>query len=387
MERRWPAPPTRAPSCLHELFDAQAAAHARGDRRHRSGERLTYGELDRARQPARPPPARARRRARVAGRALPGALARPGGRRSSASLKAGGAYVPLDPAYPPSASPSCSRTRGARCWSPNGACSASLDRARGGGRAPRTTSPSASGERGARRLPGGVTRQPSAYVIYTSGSTGRPKGVVVTHANVARLFAATGAWFGFGAARRLDAVPLLRLRLLGVGDLGRAALRRPAGRRALRGEPLAGGVPRAAARARGSRCSTRPRRPSASSSQADGAAADRAGSALRWVIFGGEALDPQSLGPWFERHGDERAAPGQHVRHHRDDRARRPTGRIGRADLERGIGQRRSACRSRTCALYVLDAARCQPVPVGVPGELLRRRRRAWRAATSAGRS
>ncbi|WP_053735801.1 non-ribosomal peptide synthetase [Nocardia sp. NRRL S-836] len=38
-----------------------------------------------------------------------------------------------------------------------------------------------------------------AYVIYTSGSTGKPKGVVVPHANVARLFSATDAWFGFGA--------------------------------------------------------------------------------------------------------------------------------------------------------------------------------------------
>ena len=38
-----------------------------------------------------------------------------------------------------------------------------------------------------------------AYVIYTSGSTGRPKGVMVEHRNVARLFAATDAWFGFGA--------------------------------------------------------------------------------------------------------------------------------------------------------------------------------------------
>ncbi len=42
-------------------------------------------------------------------------------------------------------------------------------------------------------------------------------------------------------------------------------------------------------------------------------------SALRLVIFGGEALDPASLEPWFARHGDDRAAPRQHVRHHRDD--------------------------------------------------------------------
>jgi non-ribosomal peptide synthetase component F len=38
------------------------------------------------------------------------------------------------------------------------------------------------------------------YVIYTSGSTGKPKGVLVTHRNVARLFEATNAWYGFGTS-------------------------------------------------------------------------------------------------------------------------------------------------------------------------------------------
>lgn len=36
-----------------------------------------------------------------------------------------------------------------------------------------------------------------AYVIYTSGSTGRPKGVAVTHANVVRLFLSTEELYGF----------------------------------------------------------------------------------------------------------------------------------------------------------------------------------------------
>src|SRR5579871_5492985 len=36
------------------------------------------------------------------------------------------------------------------------------------------------------------------YVIYTSGSTGKPKGVVVTHHNVVRLFSSTDKWFHFG---------------------------------------------------------------------------------------------------------------------------------------------------------------------------------------------
>ncbi len=42
-----------------------------------------------------------------------------------------------------------------------------------------------------------ATPENLAYVMYTSGSTGRPKGVLVTHRNVARLLAATRAWFSF----------------------------------------------------------------------------------------------------------------------------------------------------------------------------------------------
>ncbi|QFZ24669.1 non-ribosomal peptide synthase/polyketide synthase [Saccharothrix syringae] len=38
----------------------------------------------------------------------------------------------------------------------------------------------------------------AAYVIYTSGSTGKPKGVVIPHANVVRLMTQTDHWFGFG---------------------------------------------------------------------------------------------------------------------------------------------------------------------------------------------
>ena len=49
------------------------------------------------------------------------------------------------------------------------------------------------GERAARLWPAHP-----AYVMYTSGSTGRPKGVVVPHHNVVRLVAMTGGWFDVG---------------------------------------------------------------------------------------------------------------------------------------------------------------------------------------------
>jgi amino acid adenylation domain-containing protein len=38
-----------------------------------------------------------------------------------------------------------------------------------------------------------------AYMIYTSGSTGKPKGVITTHHNVLRLFSATDHWFEFNS--------------------------------------------------------------------------------------------------------------------------------------------------------------------------------------------
>ncbi|WP_433361774.1 amino acid adenylation domain-containing protein [Streptosporangium sp. CA-115845] len=47
-------------------------------------------------------------------------------------------------------------------------------------------------------LGGGVLPGHPAYVIFTSGSTGRPKGVVVSQGSVTRLLASTREWFGFG---------------------------------------------------------------------------------------------------------------------------------------------------------------------------------------------
>ena len=161
-----------------------------------------------------------------------------------------------------------------------------------------------------------------AYVIYTSGSTGRPKGVA-GHARATSRGCSRrpSRWFGFGAERRLDAVPLLRLRLLGLGDLGGAALRRPAGGRAVLGEPLAGGVPRAAgARAGDGAQPDAVGVPPAHRRRTRSGAGRAAGAALGDLRRrGAGAREPGALVRAPRRRA---AAAGQHVRHHRDDGAR-----------------------------------------------------------------
>ena len=149
-------------------------------------------------------------------------------------LKAGGAYLPLDPAYPPErvqfmladsgVQVVVTETGFASDLEATGATLVLLDRER---------------DEAAQGPESGVTPENLAYVIYTSGSTGKPKGVLISHANVTRLFDATAGLVRVRRRRRLDAVPFVRVRLLGLGDLGRVAVRRSAGGRSLLGEPLA----------------------------------------------------------------------------------------------------------------------------------------------------
>ncbi|MEW5926736.1 MAG: amino acid adenylation domain-containing protein [Gemmatimonadota bacterium] len=277
-------------------------------------------------------------------------------------LKAGGAYVPIDPAYPPE--------RIAYLLEDSGAALVVVQETTRGVVADSAAPVLTFDELLAGRHDGGaaLAADPdpagAAYVIYTSGSTGRPKGVVVTHASVLRLFDATDAWFGFGAE---DAWTLFHSYAFdfSVWEIWGALLF--GGRLVV--VPFGASRDPAAFRALLARegVTVLNQTPSAFRQlvRADEGTADDL--ALRWVVFGGEALEPRSLKPWFDRHGDRRprlvnmygiTETTVHVTF-------RP---LRRADAESGAGSRIGEA-IPDLGVYLLDA-RLEPVPHGVLGEI-----------------
>ena len=142
-----------------------------------------------------------------------------------------------------------------------------------------------------------------AYVIYTSGTTGKPKGSLITHRNVVRLFPATEHWYQFNER---DVWTLFHSCAFdfSVWEIWGALLY---GGRVVVVPFLVSRSPEAfyelLAR---ERVTVLNQTPSAFRQliQAEEMAGPKA-LALRYVIFGGEALEMQSLRPWFERHGDQ----------------------------------------------------------------------------------
>ena len=166
-------------SCLHTLFEQQAAASPDALAVEFQGQKLTYRELN-ARANAL---ARKLQRAGVGPERLVGICMAPSLDLLAGLLgilKAGGAYVPMDPAYP--------MARLAFIMKDTGMQTLVTD-ALGNARLPaevvrRFLLPQAARSEGPDWQPdpaSGATAENLAYVIYTSGSTGQPKGVMVTH--------------------------------------------------------------------------------------------------------------------------------------------------------------------------------------------------------------
>ena len=308
-------PAAGRPASLAEVFARSAAATPDAIALVAGGARLTYAEL-------------AGRAGRLAARLVARGV-RPGDRVALAlprtadllvgllgATYAGATYVPLDPASPPErlgwilgdAAPTCVLTTSAGRPALGPVAAPVLELDSGPDTGPADTGPADTGP----AVPVPVDPRLPAYMIYTSGSTGQPKGVEVPHAAVLDLLDASARcyrpeptdvcsmfasvafdssvfemWAAFGRGARLvlvdeetkrspDALWEL-IRAEGITVLGQTP---SAFHQLIDAEPTG----------------------------ADPAGVDQVGghaASLRYVLLGGEAVDPGRLAAWFARHGAE----------------------------------------------------------------------------------
>ena len=276
-------------------------------------------------------------------------------------LKAGAAYVPVDPAYPPDRI----RFIFEDAQVPVVVSSGGLrDRAAAAGVGVIDVSGMAPAALVAPPSAGPSTPDDAAYMIYTSGSTGRPKGVVVTHANATRLFTATENWFHFDETDVWTVFHSLAFDF-SVWEIWGALLY--GGRAVMVPQDVTRSPEAFAALLQRDGVTVLNQTPSAFGALLD--QQQRSGwmlsHQLRWVVFGGEALNPQSLEPWFQHYGD--AAPTLVNMYGITETTVHVTyRRLSRAD----VGSRSViGAPIPDLQVYLLDQ-RGQPVPIGVPGEI-----------------
>lgn len=356
-------PPTRR-WCIHQRFESQAGRTPNAVALTCCGARLTYRELnERANrlahylqglgvQPEVPV-------ALYLERSLEMVIAILG------VLKAGGAYVPIDLAYPQerrafmledAQAPILLTQESLRAVlppeTPGMVC---LDSAW-----------DKIGSESAENPSSNVQRENAAYIIYTSGSTGKPKGVLVTHHNVVRLLDQTAHWYGFDEH---DVWPLFHSYAFDVSVWE------------LWGSLFHGGrlvvVPYLVTRSPGEfyellareKVTVLNQTPSAFRQLiwAEQNAATGLELQLRYIICAGEALELQSLKPWFERHGDDR--PKIVNMYGITETTVHSTYRVIReSDLTSGVGSV-IGVPIPDLQIYLVDDD-LRPVPAGVPGEI-----------------
>ncbi|QUR69250.1 non-ribosomal peptide synthetase [Mycobacterium spongiae] len=290
-----------------------------------------------------------------------------------AILKTGAAYLPIDPSYPSSRNTTILADAGARVLITDTATAATLpdtgtavlvvnsDATLTSSADTESADPTGGGRFVPRRRP---SPDNLAYVIYTSGSTGTPKPVAITHRNVVALFAGLDGCYG-GAERDVWAWCHSPAFDVSGWELWGALL---CGARVV-------AVPTATARSPrelwqfvvDKSITVLGQTPSAFY-ELMGAESQRPGdadSALRMVVFAGEALDTSRLQGWY---------PGQRRHAPRLINMYGPTETVHATHLELtgpypAPGASPIGGPLGTVDVFVLDAG-LSAVPAGVVGEL-----------------
>jgi amino acid adenylation domain-containing protein/non-ribosomal peptide synthase protein (TIGR01720 family) len=209
-----------------------------------------------------------------------------------------------------------------------------------------------------------INPQWPAYIIYTSGSTGKPKGVSVSHAHVMRLFSACAEYIDFKSSDvwslfHSSAFDFSVWELWGALLQGASCVivpywvsRSPQDFQKLiedRGITILSQTPSAFYPL-----------------QKEIVNSNLPVTKLRYVVFGGEALDPARLAPWFEQFGDH--SPQLINMYGITETTVHVTAyRVSQQDAKTSVSNIGVAISD--LSTWVLNS-RWQPVPVGVMGEL-----------------
>ncbi|MFF8700631.1 amino acid adenylation domain-containing protein [Streptomyces albidoflavus] len=288
------------PGTLHSQVAERAAEHPDTIAVVCGEDALTYGELDRS--------ANQLAHHLISLGAGPGHLVGLSVERSTdmavgllGIMKTGAAYLPLDPAYPADRLTYMLEDSGARLLithhhttrpAPADIQVIDLNAERETLAQQPTTAPTTT-----------VTPDDLAYVIYTSGSTGRPKGVAIEHHTVLHLLANSQPLYGFGpqdvwTVFHSYAFDFSVWELWGALTTGARAVI----------------VPHDTARNPEAMWHLLTQEKVTLLSQTPSMFRELVGQAaetsqsdlpdLRWIVFGGEALEPKHVQPWFDRYPD-----------------------------------------------------------------------------------
>ena len=211
-------------------------------------------------------------------------------------LKAGGAYVPMDPSYPEDRVSYMLEDTGASLVISHSNCS--LVCGKFSGRViEMDTDQELIGAEPVIGFESGRSPENAAYVIYTSGSTGRPKGVIIEDVNVVRLFETDQPLFDFNGD---DVWTMFHSFCFDFSVWEMYGALFYGGRLVV--------VPKAATQDTAlfgkllmdEKVTVLNQTPSSFYVLQDYLTKNAATVAIRYVIFGGEALNPVKLKPWNE---------------------------------------------------------------------------------------